>query len=136
MQGLTSTDRVSAYEAGEESSTELLHCSHVVGCKLAGGLRITMALAGVMWRGDRDWNTRLLPRRQRGSWSGRRLGACAAATMAWEPGLRRATTLTLLGWIGWEHRKGDDFLSLLILGLVSGRIHNCWQSGRSGIRRR
>ena len=36
--GIDKVDRVNAREAGEESRTELLHCSHVVGRKLTDGL--------------------------------------------------------------------------------------------------
>ena len=47
-------DRVGACEAGEKGGTELLHCGHVVRRKLADGLQIAMALAGVLWRGNMD----------------------------------------------------------------------------------
>ncbi len=104
-------DRVSACEAGEKGGTELLHRGHVVRRKLADGLQIAMALARVLWRGDKDWTARLLPRRERGSRGGRRLGAGAAATTAERLGQRGAATLTLLGWVGWEHREGDNLLS-------------------------
>ncbi len=57
-------NRVNAYEAGEKGGTDLLHCGHVVRRKLADGFQIAMALAGMLWRGNRDWIARLLPRRQ------------------------------------------------------------------------
>jgi hypothetical protein len=135
VQGSANTDKVdcvSTCEVGEKSSTELLHGCHIVGCQLTDGLQVTMALAGVLWRNDRDGTARLMPGRQGGGWGGRRLGACAAATAARGLGLRGATSLALLGWVGWENWEGDGLLGLLVLGVFSGCSHNCCQGGIGG----
>ena len=85
VQGSTSADEVhciSSREAGEQSSTKLLHGRHVIGCQLANGFQVAMALSGVLREGYWDWTARLLPRWQGGRWGRVCMGACAAATTA------------------------------------------------------
>ncbi len=135
VQGSASADKVhcvSTCEAGKESSPELLHGCHIVRCQLTDGLQVCMALAGVLWRGDKDWIARLMPRWQRGGWGGRCLGACAATTAARGLALRGATSLALLGWVGLKNWEGDGLLGLLVLGVFSGCSHNCCQGGVGG----
>ena len=60
------------------------------------------------------------------------MGACAATTAARGLGLRGATSLALLGRVGWENWEGDALLGLLILGVFGGCSHNCCQGGIGG----
>ena len=132
VQGSANADEVncvSTCEAGKESSPKLVHGCHVVKRQLTNGLQVTMALAGVLRRSDRDWTARLLPRWQRGGRGRMGLGACAATTAARGRGLRGSTSLALLGLglVGRKDWEGDGLLGLLVLGVRCGCNHNCCQ---------
>ena len=69
-----------------------MHGSHVVRGQQANGFQVAMALAGVLWRGDKDRVARLLPRRQGRSRGKRRMRAGATTPAAERLGQRGAST--------------------------------------------